>query len=189
MGVILRSDHGFLDLSAKSFEHFEFAAISGALSYYILCLPLFSYHHLHTLPSFSFLRNTSVMSWQAYVDTNLVGTTKIAQAAILGAQGGVWATSEGFEISPDEQARILQAHSQPSAIQASGLVIAGVKYFCLQANERSIYLKKGVDGAIVVKTTQAILCYARIITSKYSVSETTRKINTPHYTSYSDTVQ
>ncbi|KAJ3853991.1 profilin [Lentinula lateritia] len=98
------------------------------------------------------------MSWQAYVDTNLVGTTKIAQAAILGTQGGVWATSEGFEISPDEQARILQAHSQPTAVEASGLIIAGVKYFCLQANERSIYLKKGADGAIVVKTTQAILC-------------------------------
>lgn len=35
----------------------------------------------------------------AYVDTNLVGSGKVNQAAILGQQGGVWATSPGFEVS------------------------------------------------------------------------------------------
>lgn len=34
----------------------------------------------------------------AYVDTNLVGTGKVAQAAILGQQGGVWAQSAGFNV-------------------------------------------------------------------------------------------
>lgn len=34
------------------------------------------------------------------VDTNLVGTGKIARAAILGQQGGVWATSAGYEVRP-----------------------------------------------------------------------------------------
>src|SRR5258707_15100028 len=34
----------------------------------------------------------------AYVDTNLVGTGRVAKAAILGQQGGVWATSQGFEV-------------------------------------------------------------------------------------------
>lgn len=39
------------------------------------------------------------MSWQAYVDTNLVGTGSVSQAAIYGAQGGVWASSPGFAVS------------------------------------------------------------------------------------------
>ena len=33
-----------------------------------------------------------------YVDTNLVGTHKIAQAAIFGLAGGVWAASRGFTV-------------------------------------------------------------------------------------------
>lgn len=39
------------------------------------------------------------MSWQGYVDTNLVGTGKISQAAIIGLKGGVWATSADFNVS------------------------------------------------------------------------------------------
>lgn len=35
----------------------------------------------------------------AYVDTNLVGSGKVSQAAILGQQGGVWATTGGFNVS------------------------------------------------------------------------------------------
>lgn len=38
------------------------------------------------------------MSWQGYVDTNLVGTGKVSNAAIIGLKGGVWATSPGFNV-------------------------------------------------------------------------------------------
>ncbi|KAI0338426.1 profilin [Trametopsis cervina] len=97
------------------------------------------------------------MSWQSYVDTNLVGTGKISQAAIIGQQGGVWATTPGFTLSPEEQKAILTAHKDPGAVQASGIRLAGQKYFTLQANERSIYGKKAADGCLLVKTKQAIL--------------------------------
>ena len=39
------------------------------------------------------------MSWQSYVDTNLVGTGTVSQAAIVGLKGGVWASSSGFNVS------------------------------------------------------------------------------------------
>jgi hypothetical protein len=39
------------------------------------------------------------MSWQAYVDTNLVGTGNVSQAAIYGLNGGEWAKSAGFQVS------------------------------------------------------------------------------------------
>jgi hypothetical protein len=40
------------------------------------------------------------MSWQQYVDSNLVGTKKVTKAAIHGLDGSVWATSKGFNVKP-----------------------------------------------------------------------------------------
>lgn len=38
------------------------------------------------------------MSWQEYVDNQLIGTGKIVQAAIYGHNGSLWATSPGFSV-------------------------------------------------------------------------------------------
>ncbi|RXW17894.1 hypothetical protein EST38_g7963 [Candolleomyces aberdarensis] len=97
------------------------------------------------------------MSWQTYVDSNLVGSGKVKRAAILGQQGGVWATSPGYTLSPEEQKAVINAYNDLAGVQGSGLRLAGQKYFTLQANPRSIYLKKQADGVVVVKTKQAIL--------------------------------
>jgi len=97
------------------------------------------------------------MSWQDYVDKNLVGGGQVAQAAIVGQQGGVWATSQGFNLAPGEQAKVIGAFKNVDDVQANGLVLAGIKYFTLQATPEHIYGKKGTDGCVIVKTTQAIL--------------------------------
>ncbi|KAI0002526.1 profilin [Russula compacta] len=101
------------------------------------------------------------MSWQggliAYVDTNLVGSGKVSRAAILGQSGGVWAASQGYSLTPDEQKAIRESFSNPDKAFASGIKLAGKKYFTIQANDRSVYVKKGGDGAVLVKTKQAVL--------------------------------
>jgi len=100
------------------------------------------------------------MSWQAYVDSNLLGTGKIAKAAILGQAGGVWATSAGYTLTPEEQKAIISFLANKAGLeqaQSNGIRLAGQKFFTLQANERSIYGKKAADGCILVKTKQAIL--------------------------------
>ncbi|KAH9067882.1 profilin [Lactarius vividus] len=97
------------------------------------------------------------MSWQTYVDTNLVGSGKVSRAAILGQQGGVWATSAGYTLSPQEQKDILAAFTNSDHVQTNGLKLVGQKFFTLQANNRSVYLKKSADGAVLVKTKQAVL--------------------------------
>ncbi|KAJ3563980.1 hypothetical protein NP233_g8591 [Leucocoprinus birnbaumii] len=97
------------------------------------------------------------MSWQTYVDSNLLGSGKVAKAAILGQQGGVWAQSAGFEISPTEQKAIIDGFSKPEQVQANGVRVANEKYMTIQANPRSIYGKKQADGIVIVKTKQAIL--------------------------------
>ncbi|KAK0188519.1 profilin [Armillaria mellea] len=97
------------------------------------------------------------MSWQVYVDTNLVGSGRISRAAIIGQQGGVWAASAGYNLSTEEQNAIINGYKNVSSVQASGIRAAGQKFFTLQANERSIYGKKAADGIVIVKTKQAIL--------------------------------
>ncbi|KAF7313910.1 Profilin [Mycena chlorophos] len=97
------------------------------------------------------------MSWQAYVDTNLLGTGKIHKAAILGLQGGVWASSAGYNLSTDEQKAIIAAFTDPVSAQSNGLRLQGVKFFTTKADERVIHGKKGGDGYTIVKTKQAVL--------------------------------
>jgi len=97
------------------------------------------------------------MSWQAYVDTNLLGTGKIARAAILGQKGGIWATSSGFTISPQEQDAIVKAFSNADKLQAEGIHLAGQKYFTISVGGRTIQGKMKADGTVIVKTVQAIL--------------------------------
>jgi len=42
-------------------------------------------------------------------------------------------------------------------VQSEGLHVGGEKFVVLRADEKSIYGKKGREGVIIVKTTQAIL--------------------------------
>merc|ERR1712065_107878 len=88
-------------------------------------------------------RERSRMSWQSYVDSNLVGTGACNHAAIIGHDGNTWATSAGF------------ANSQPLA--ASGVKVAGVKYMFLRCDGRTILGKKGTSGVHCVKTGKAVL--------------------------------
>ncbi|CAO1620606.1 unnamed protein product [Jaminaea pallidilutea] len=97
------------------------------------------------------------MSWQGYIDNQLLGTGSISQAAILGLKGGVWAASPGFSVSPQEQTALIKGFDDPSPLQSGGLHVAGKKYFVLRADDRSIYGKAGGDGIVLVKTNQAVL--------------------------------
>ena len=65
------------------------------------------------------------MSWQDYVDTNLVGSGKITEATIIGLDGGVWATSSGFNMSHEEGLALIKAFQDPSGIRSNGLYANG----------------------------------------------------------------
>ncbi|KAK8199872.1 profilin [Phyllosticta capitalensis] len=104
------------------------------------------------------------MSWQAYVDTSLVGTGNVDKAAIFNAEGNsVWAASAGFTVAPNEMQEIVNAYKDKGdangikQVQSTGLHVAGERFVVLKADERSLYGKKGKEGLVIVKTTQAIL--------------------------------
>ncbi|KAK2463969.1 hypothetical protein APHAL10511_004020 [Amanita phalloides] len=103
------------------------------------------------------------MSWQGYVDTNLVGTGKVSKAAIVGHKGGVWAKTSDFALTREEETAIVGAFDKKEQTQASGLRLAGAKYFTLSIDQEKIaiiQLKRGPDGAVIVKTKQAFLVAA-----------------------------
>lgn len=39
------------------------------------------------------------MSWQDYVDNQLIASQCVSKACIAGHDGGIWAKSEGFDVS------------------------------------------------------------------------------------------
>jgi len=83
----------------------------------------------------------------------------IAEAAILGLAGGIWAISPTLKLTDAEQATIRTAFDSDKQEQteSKGITAAGLKYFTLQWSKRSIYGKKGADGIILVKTKLAVL--------------------------------
>ncbi|KAK9450290.1 profilin [Limtongia smithiae] len=97
------------------------------------------------------------MSWQAYID-NLVASRNVDKAAIYSRAGdSVWAKSAGFDLSTSELSEIRSGFENSAGLQAKGLHAQGIKYFLLRADDRSIYGKKGAEGLVIVRTTQAIL--------------------------------
>ncbi|KAL6053572.1 profilin, required for normal timing of actin polymerization in response to thermal stress [Balamuthia mandrillaris] len=97
------------------------------------------------------------MSWQTYVDTNLVGTGAVTKGAIFGLDGSQWAVSPGFQPSAAEVKALIAGFSDNNSVRTNGLTVAGTKYLTIRADDRSIYGKKGATGVTCVKTTKAVL--------------------------------
>jgi len=104
------------------------------------------------------------MSWQAYVDSSLVGTGHIDKAAIISAAGdSTWAATPGFTVSADEMKNIVQIlaeNGKGSSVDkafADGLHVGGERYVAFNIVDRHVYGRKGRTGIIIVKTGQAIL--------------------------------
>jgi profilin len=81
------------------------------------------------------------MSWQAYVDNNLVGSKCVVKAAIFGADASKWAASAGFNVTADEAKKLVAGFKDNNAIRANGIYLSGTKYFALRTDDRSIYGK------------------------------------------------
>jgi len=100
------------------------------------------------------------MSWQAYIDSSLVGTGCVDKAAIFDVTGkSVWAASADFTPVPEEIQSVIAsfAEQEPKKIWGTGFKIEGEKYVTIKAEDRSVYGKKGKEGVLIVKTIQALL--------------------------------
>jgi len=99
------------------------------------------------------------MSWQAYVDDQLIATNMVTHALICGHDGNIWAHSNGFNVDPTELKSLIGKFANTDQLAQSGVTIAGTKYMYLSSTDKVIRAKKGTSGVHVIKTTQTyIVC-------------------------------
>merc|ERR1711926_44764 len=69
------------------------------------------------------------MSWQSYVDEQLIASGMVTAAAIAGHDGNIWAKSNGFNASLDEVKRLLSNWGPNLAM--GGVTVNAFKYMFL----------------------------------------------------------
>ncbi|KAH3761686.1 profilin II [Pelomyxa schiedti] len=107
------------------------------------------------------------MSWQNYVDDNLVGSGFVDSAAILGSEdGSVWSRSSEFPslsalIPGTEVAEVVSIikdnFEREHTPQSRGIWAGGLKYMCVKADTRSVYGKGNKGGIVTVRTGKCVL--------------------------------
>ena len=98
------------------------------------------------------------MSWQAYVDDNLVKSGMVTAAGIYDLQGNPWAYSAGFAAQVAEVAAVSAHFAAPTGLAATGATIAGIKYMFVRGTENEeIYVKKGATGVVFCRCNTCII--------------------------------
>ena len=96
------------------------------------------------------------MSWQAYVDDQLIATQCVTGAAIIGHDGSVWA-AKNLALKAGEGKVLAGLFANSSTAFSNGIMVGGIKHLCIRADNRSVYGKKGAGGVVLVKTGQCVL--------------------------------
>jgi len=98
------------------------------------------------------------MAWQAYVDQNLLASGMVTSAGIYDLAGNPWAYSAGFAAQIAEVASV-SGHmaAEPTALAATGVVVAGVKYMFVQGTQDEVYVKKGNTGVVFCKCNTCLV--------------------------------
>jgi len=97
------------------------------------------------------------MSWQNYIDKQLMGEGLIAKAVIAGLDGTVWAKSNNIEPTREELLKLASSFPDQSALTMSGVHLGGEKFVFLSGTDKVIRCKKGKTGMHCMKTQQAVL--------------------------------
>jgi len=96
------------------------------------------------------------MSWQAYVDNQLVGQGTVTRAAICGHDGSIWAKSADFALEAPEAAKIAVSFNADS-LPMDGVTVGGTRYMYLSGTDELMRARKGKAGLHIAKTTQAVI--------------------------------
>lgn len=97
------------------------------------------------------------MSWQGYVDQQLMGSKVITKAIIAGHDGTIWAKTDNINPSREELKLLSDSFPDQSNLTMSGVTVGSEKFFYLSGNERVVRCKKGKAGLHAMKTLKAVL--------------------------------
>nr|XP_036229889.1 profilin isoform X1 [Bactrocera oleae]XP_036229890.1 profilin isoform X1 [Bactrocera oleae]XP_036229891.1 profilin isoform X1 [Bactrocera oleae] len=96
------------------------------------------------------------MSWQDYVDNQLLASHCVTKACIAGHDGNIWAQSKGFEVTKEELAKLIAGFDQQDLLTSNGVTLAGQRYIYLSGTDRVVRAKLGRSGVHCMKTTQGL---------------------------------
>lgn len=97
------------------------------------------------------------MSWQDYVDKQLLGSGCVREAAICGLDGNIWARSSNFPVTKEEVTALLNGMKDSSQFYTNGVHVAGTRYIYLSGSDILVRARKGQDGLHCTKTSQAVI--------------------------------
>jgi len=97
------------------------------------------------------------MSWQDYVDKQLLASGCVTKAVIAGLDGNIWAKSQEFEPSKEELSKLLLGFEKEELLTSGGVRLAGSRYIYLSGTDKIIRAKLGKVGVHCVKTQKAVV--------------------------------
>eukprot|EP00668_Euglena_longa_P001211 GGOE01001436.1.p2 GENE.GGOE01001436.1~~GGOE01001436.1.p2 ORF type:complete len:127 (-),score=38.70 GGOE01001436.1:149-529(-) len=98
------------------------------------------------------------MSWQTYVDINLMGNGHNQHAAILSrGDGKLLAASSGFHIAPDEVEQLGQLLRSPQEAMRGSVTLAGSAYPIKKAERDALHGRQGPISCCVAQSKECIV--------------------------------
>lgn len=97
------------------------------------------------------------MSWQVYVDQQLLGSGKVKEAAICSLDGNIWARSAGFQAMTEELKKLIATFHNTKEAAQNGIFLGNKKYFFLRCTDDTIYAKLGDDGFVAMQTNMCLI--------------------------------
>merc|ERR1711976_559454 len=92
----------------------------------------------HPQPIIRHTVTSLTMSWQSYVDDQLLSTKVIKNAVIAGHDGNIWATSAGFNASVEELKTLLSRYGSTDELAMNGVKVGGTKYMYISSTDRVV---------------------------------------------------
>ncbi|XP_047308491.1 profilin-1-like [Impatiens glandulifera] len=102
------------------------------------------------------------MSWQTYVDENLmceINGSHLTSAAIVGTDGSIWAQSPNFpQLNPEEVTVIENGFNELRSLVPTGFYFGGIKYMVIQEEPGTMICgENGLGGATIRKTNLTLI--------------------------------
>jgi len=119
------------------------------------------------------------MSWDSYIQDQLLATKCIKHAIICGHDANVWAKSSEINVDGADLKSFIANFNQAGQdnFKTSGCRLGGEKYMYLSSNEKVARFKKGTSGVHTIKTTQAfIICWYAEPTMPEQAASVTEKL-------------
>jgi len=100
------------------------------------------------------------MSWQSYVDDQLLATKSVSNAVICGHDGNIWAKSGDFAVTTDELKAVIGKFDNVETMASTGITVAGIKYMYLSSRDGGVKVvraKKDRNGVHCIRTNQTLI--------------------------------